>query len=194
VSERLRNALNLIKERPATGTGLMTVRISDLLDRSLVYCTPDTSIRKAARIMTENRVSSLVVMDGERLAGIITDRDLRSRCIAAGLLYEDPVYKIMTENLHTTEADTLGFQALIAMTRLNVHHLPVPYAWMAGGSQARREQSPHSDQDNALLIADHAKPEDDAYFAALADIVNDGLDACGYYYWPSKAPTCACTP
>jgi CBS domain-containing protein len=63
---------------------------------------------------------------------------------------------------------------------------PVPYCWMAGGSQARREQSSHSDQDNALLIADHMKPEDDAYFAALAKKVNDGLDACGYIYCPGE--------
>jgi CBS domain-containing protein len=275
VAERLRNALDLIKERSAIGTGLMTVRISDLLDRPLVSCTPDTSIREAARAMTERRISSLIVMDGQRLAGMITDRDLRSRCIAAGLHYEDPVRRIMTENLRTAEAETLGFQALIAMTRLNVHHLPVldgnrvvgvvttsdllrfqsanavylvgdiyragdldtlvqistkvpelqvhlvsggatadqvgqavsavtdaitarllelaeeqlgpppvPYAWMAGGSQGRREQSSHSDQDNALLTADHAKPEHNLYFAALAEMVNQGLDACGYYDCP----------
>lgn len=275
VAERLRNALNIIKESPAAGPGLMTVHVSDLLGRSLVSCAPDTSICDAAQVMTENHVSSLIVMDGERLAGMITDRDLRSRCIAASLSRREPVRRIMTENLHTTEVDTLGFQALIAMTRLNVHHLPVldagrvvgvvstsdlvrfqsanavylvgdiykapsldtlaqitskvselqvylvtggatadqvgqavsavtdavtnrllqlaeerlgpppvPYAWMAGGSQARREQSSHSDQDNALLIADHAKPEDDAYFAAMANFVNDGLDACGYVYCP----------
>jgi CBS domain-containing protein len=63
---------------------------------------------------------------------------------------------------------------------------PVPYCWMAGGSQARREQSSHSDQDNALMIADHMQPEDDAYFAALARMVNDGLNACGYVYCPGN--------
>ncbi|MEA3274409.1 MAG: putative nucleotidyltransferase substrate binding domain-containing protein [Pseudomonadota bacterium] len=277
VAQRLHNALILIKEEPSAGAGLMTVQVNDLLARALVRAAPDTSIREAARIMTENRVSALVIMDGEQLAGMITDRDLRSRCIVAGLSFDDPVGRIMTENLHTTEAETLGFQALITMSRLNVHHLPVldegqvvgvisttdlvrfqsanavymvgdirkarstetlveisakvaelqvhlatagatadqvgqaitavtdaitvrllelaeadlgvppvPYAWMAGGSQARREQSSHSDQDNALLIADHTKPEHDAYFAALAKFVNDGLDACGYYYCPGE--------
>jgi CBS domain-containing protein len=277
VAERLRRALDVIKEEPSAGAGLMTVTVADLLGRGLVDAAPDTSIRDAARIMTEARVSSLVVRDGERLAGMITDRDLRSRCIVAGLSFDEPVSRIMTENLHTTTSDTLGFQALITMTRLNVHHLPVldgdrvvgvvstsdlvrfqsassvymvgdirkagdldtlvaisgrvrelqvhlvtggatadqvgqaisavtdaftqrllelaegelgpppvPYAWMAGGSQARREQSSHSDQDNALLIADHMKPEDDAYFAALAKIVNDGLNACGYVYCPGE--------
>ncbi len=273
VAERLRNALRRIKEGSVTCIG--GVRVSDLLSRPLVAATPDTSIRDAARIMTEHNASSLILMEGERLAGMITDRDLRSQCIAAGLPYATPVREIMTQNLHTTEADTLGFQVLIAMTQLNVHHLPVlddgrvvgvvstsdlarfqsanavylvrsihkakslatlvrisakvpelqanlvtsgasadqvgqavsamadafttrllglaeaelgsppvPYAWLAGGSQARREQSSHSDQDNALLIADHAGPEDDEYFAALADCVNEGLAACGYDHCP----------
>jgi len=275
VAERLRNALHRIKEGAATGTGGMTVRVSDLLSRPLVAATPDTSIRDAARIMTEHRTSALMLMEGEGLAGMVTDRDLHSRCIAAGLPATAPVREIMTHNPHTIAADTLGFQVLIAMTRLNVHHLPVldagrvigvvsnsdlvrfqsanavylvgdiheaqdlatlvrisaevpelqvnlvtggasadqvgqaisavtdafttrllqlaeaelgpppvPYAWLAGGSQARREQSSHSDQDNALLIEDQAGPEDDAYFANLAERVNAGLAACGYDHCP----------
>ncbi len=277
VSTRMRDALAALRDNPAASSGLMTVRIGELIHRAPVAVTPGTTIRDAARIMTENRVSSLLIMDGERLAGMVTDRDLRSRCIAAGLDPAQPVAAIMTEKLHTTQCDALGFQALIAMSRLNVHHLPVldgqkvagiisttdltrfqsanavylvgdihkaesvetlaqisakvselhihligngatadhvgqaissitdaftqrllelaeaelgpppvPYAWMVAGSQARREQSSHSDQDNALLIADHMKPQDDEYFAALAKIVNDGLDACGYGYCPGN--------
>ncbi len=277
VTQRLRQAIDALKEGSASGVGLMKVKVGDLVVRNLVATAPDSSIREAARVMTEHRVSSLVVMDGERLAGMITDRDLRSRCIVPGLSPDEPVSRIMTENLHTTDVSNRAFQALIAMTRLNVHHLPVmedgrvvgvvstsdfvrvqsansvylvgdihkarnldvlvqisakvpelqvqlvqggatadqvgqavsaitdaitlrlldlaeaqlgpapvPYAWMAGGSQARREQSSHSDQDNALLIADHMKPQDDAWFAALAKIVNDGLNACGYIYCPGE--------
>jgi CBS domain-containing protein len=275
VTNRLRKALDVMTETPASGSGLMTVQVGDLVTREPISTSPETSIRTAAQIMSEHRVSSLLIMEGEHLAGMITDRDLRSRCVAAGLSTERPVRDIMTERLHTVDAETLGFQALITMTRLNVHHLPVldagrvagilsttdltrfqsanavylvgdihkardldtlvqisakvseiqihlvnggatadqvgqaisaitdaitlrllelaeaelgappvPYAWMVGGSQARREQSSHSDQDNALLIADHMKPEDDAYFAALAGYVNDGLNACGYVYCP----------
>ncbi len=275
VANRLRHALDAMLDAPAAGAGLMTVRLGNLVNRAPITTTPDTSIRGAAQIMSEHKVSSLLIMEGERLVGMITDRDLRNRCVAAGLSSDRPVREIMTERLHTVGVDTLGFQALIAMTRLNVHHLPVmdsgrvvgilsttdltrfqssnavylvgdvhkaksldtlveisskvgelqvnlvtggatadqvgqaitaitdaltlrllelaeeqlgpppvPYAWMVGGSQARREQSSHSDQDNALLIADHMKPEDDAYFAALASFVNDGLNACGYIYCP----------
>ena len=275
VTNRLRRALDAVLNAPSSGGGLMAVRVGTLINRPVVTATPQTSIREAAAIMTEHNVSSLLLMEGDRLAGLITDRDLRRRCVAAGLPTDRPVREIMTEHLETVATDTLAFQALITMTRLNVHHLPVmaggqlkgilsttdltryqssnsvylvgdvhhakdldtlvqisakvgelqvhmvnggatadqvgqaisaitdavtrrllqfaeaqlgpppvPYAWMVGGSQARREQSSHSDQDNALLIADHMKPEDDAYFSALATIVNDGLNACGYVYCP----------
>jgi len=56
--------------------------------------------------------------------------------------------------------------------------------WLAAGSHARREQSSHSDQDNALIISDKMKPEDDEWFAALAKFVCDGLNQCGYVYCP----------
>ncbi len=63
---------------------------------------------------------------------------------------------------------------------------PAPFAWLAFGSQAREEQSIRTDQDNGLVYADDAPPEADAWFSALARIVCDGLDACGYPYCPGK--------
>ena len=56
---------------------------------------------------------------------------------------------------------------------------PVPWAWLALGSVARRELTPASDQDNALAYADEAAPEDDALFARVAADVNAGLARCG---------------
>jgi len=64
---------------------------------------------------------------------------------------------------------------------------PVPYAWLACGSQARREQTVLSDQDNALLLSDEAGDAHDAWFAALARRVNDGLDACGFPLCPGES-------
>ncbi len=61
---------------------------------------------------------------------------------------------------------------------------PCDYAWVALGSQGRFEQSAKSDQDNAMVLSNDATEADDAYFAALAKVVNDGLDACGYVYCP----------
>ncbi len=83
----------------------------------------------------------------------------------------------------TMIADTVTRQLLhIAESRLGAP--PCTYAWVALGSEGRREQSAKSDQDNALILADSVTGEDDEYFAALAGIVNDGLNACGYVYCP----------
>ncbi|MES9934895.1 MAG: putative nucleotidyltransferase substrate binding domain-containing protein, partial [Sedimenticola sp.] len=64
---------------------------------------------------------------------------------------------------------------------------PVPYAWVAAGSQARNEQTARSDQDNFLIIDDRYDPElHGTYFKALARFVCDGLNACGYVYCPGE--------
>lgn len=83
----------------------------------------------------------------------------------------------------TTITDTVTRQLLhIAETELGSP--PCDYAWIALGSQGRFEQSAKSDQDNALVLSDTATEANDEYFAAMAKIVNDGLDACGYVYCP----------
>jgi len=83
----------------------------------------------------------------------------------------------------TTITDTVTRQLCrIAETELGPP--PCDYAWVAMGSQGRHEQSAKSDQDNALILDDSFDKKDDEYFARLASIVNDGLDACGYVYCP----------
>ena len=59
---------------------------------------------------------------------------------------------------------------------------PVPYCWVVLGSQARLEVALAGDQDNALVLDDTARPEDDAYFQRLSGLVSDGLARCGYPY------------
>ena len=57
--------------------------------------------------------------------GIVTDRDLRTRVIAAGLSPDAPVSAIMTEPAYTVTADRLGGDVLLDMLERNVHHIPV---------------------------------------------------------------------
>ncbi|EHQ51162.1 cyclic nucleotide-binding protein [Ectothiorhodospira sp. PHS-1] len=57
---------------------------------------------------------------------------------------------------------------------------PMPYAWVACGSQGRREQTVHTDQDNALILSGAADREASRYFGELAEQVATGLDACGF--------------
>ncbi|ETD76347.1 DUF294 nucleotidyltransferase-like domain-containing protein, partial [Rhodobacter capsulatus] len=75
---------------------------------------------------------------------------------------------------------------LLVMAERDLGPPPVPYLWLACGSQGRQEQTGVSDQDNCLILDDAAKPEDMEYFRALAKIVCDGLDACGYVHCPGE--------
>jgi len=75
---------------------------------------------------------------------------------------------------------------LITLAQAKLGPEPVPFVWLAFGSQGRQDQSAKSDQDNGLLIDDAMLPEHDAYFEALAKFVNYGLDACGYVYCPGE--------
>jgi CBS domain-containing protein len=57
---------------------------------------------------------------------------------------------------------------------------PCPWSWMALGSVARREQTLASDQDNAFAYLDPGGDEVDAFFAAVCNDVNTGLERCGF--------------
>ncbi len=75
---------------------------------------------------------------------------------------------------------------LLALAEAKLGPPPAPYLWAACGSQGRREQSGVSDQDNCLILDDAATPDHDAYFAALARFVSDGLNAVGFVYCPGE--------
>ena len=73
---------------------------------------------------------------------------------------------------------------LIAMAEAGLGPPPVPYLWLACGSQGRQEQTGVSDQDNCLIIDNAFKPAQGPWFENLARFVSDGLHACGYVYCP----------
>jgi CBS domain-containing protein len=70
-----------------------------------------------------------------------------------------------------------------AMVREGRGRPPVPYAWLALGSEGRREQTLRTDQDNALVFVDHSpevEEEARSYFLNLAEKVVSGLEQCGF--------------
>jgi CBS domain-containing protein len=265
------------RTRPAEGkrSDLTTLLVTDLMAADPVTCSPDTPIVEVARTMRDRGISCLGVVDGERLIGIVTARDLANRAVAEAMEVTRPVRDVMTERpaalpptalgsdvLHVmlerrvghlpiaengrligiiTQTDLTRFQAVssaqmirdIAMAEAvtemaaaaqripqllvqlvaggNRHEVvtrlitdvadavtrrllkmaeaelgppPVPYLWLACGSQGRQEQTGVSDQDNCLILDDAATEAEDGYFAALARIVCDGLAACGYVHCP----------
>jgi len=107
------------------GGNLLRLRVADLVTRSPVTAPPDLPLREAARLMTRERVSSLLVVADGSLRGIVTDRDLRSRCVAAGLDGTVPLHRVMSVDPHTIARDASAFEALMTMSRMRIHHLPV---------------------------------------------------------------------
>ena len=106
-------------------TQRFTQKVGDVITSLKVVIAPDQNIQRAARLMTEKRVSSLLVENDERLVGIITDRDLRSRVLARGLDGATPVKEVMTAAPHCIERSAYVFEAVQLMSQHNIHHLPV---------------------------------------------------------------------
>ncbi len=257
------------------GSDLATSRVKTFMADTPVTCPPVTDVQQAARLMHDNRISSLCIVDEDRLAGIVTTRDLTGRVLAPGLPCTTPVQDVMTRDPLTLSPSAIGSDVLHAMMEHRIGHIPiveagqlvgivtqtdltrfqavssaelvsaiarsdsademarvtaeiprllvqlvaggnrhevvtrlitdiadtatrrllhlgeeklgpppVPYLWLACGSQGRQEQTGVSDQDNCLILDDAVTPEQMPYFADLARFVSDGLDTCGYYYCP----------
>lgn len=122
---RLRSAVS----RREKSNELMTSKVTRLISREPVTAPRTVRLQEAARIMTENGVSALLLMDEEgekpRLKGIITDRDLRTRALSEALASETPISEIMSEDLITIRSNLFIFEAMLTMLHNNVHHLPV---------------------------------------------------------------------
>jgi CBS domain-containing protein len=129
---RLKSAV----ESQGKASELMKIKVRRLISRQAVSVPLDTSVQQAARVMTEQSVSSLVIVDpqadgaasaqhGESMVGIVTDRDLRTRVVAEGLAADTPVSQVMSPNPITLPADASVFEAMLCMLRHNIHHLPV---------------------------------------------------------------------
>lgn len=252
-------------------------KVKDLMSSPPRFCAPTDTVRTAAEMMRDLNISSLGVVEAERLVGILTTRDLTARVLAEGLdPAATPVSAVMTAHPQGLEEEALGSDVLNLMLERNIGHLPVvsgdrlvgmitqtdltrfqalssallikdiatartvdelkanaghvpqllvqligantphevvtrlitdvtdaitrrlivlaeeelgpppvPYVWLACGSQGRQEQTGISDQDNCIFIDDAFDEERHRpWFSALAKSVSRNLDACGYVFCP----------
>jgi len=86
----------------------------------------NSSVRDAARTMNEHKIGSLVVMNGKKLSGIITERDILAKVTAADKIPSRvSVVEIMTSKLITTSPDDFIDDAVYLMIRNKIKKLPV---------------------------------------------------------------------
>ncbi len=161
--------------------------------------------------MMELHIGHIPIVQNGSLLGIITQTDLtRFQAVSSAELVSsisrattaEAMAKVTAEiprllvqlvaggNRHevvtrliTDIADTVT-RRLLALAEAKLGPAPVPYLWLACGSQGRQEQTGVSDQDNCLILADAVDTAGEAYFADLAAFVCDGLNTCGYVFCP----------
>jgi CBS domain-containing protein len=99
-------------------------RVATLVRTPPLLCDAGEPIREAAKRMTAEGASAVLVPAAGAL-GIVTDRDLRSRVVAAGVSPDAPVSAVMTVPAYTVRGDTLGSDVLLDMLERGIHHVPV---------------------------------------------------------------------
>lgn len=106
---------------------MLSLPIRSVLEpRRLVTAPPGASVTEAARLMTEGGVGAVLVVEGDRLVGIFTERDAVYRVIAAG---RDPsrtaLAEVMTRDPVTVAPDETFGYALLLMHEHGFRHAPV---------------------------------------------------------------------
>jgi CBS domain-containing protein len=103
--------------------------VKHLLDskgHDILSIEPSASVLDAIKLMAEKAVGALVVMEGDTLAGIVTERDYARKVILRGRSsQETPIKDIMTPDVITTSTDQTVDKCMNMMTDKRIRHLPV---------------------------------------------------------------------
>ena len=99
----------------------------DIKGRNVISIAPDASVFDAIRLMADESIGSLVVLDENgRLAGIVTERDYARKVIVMGRSSKDTrVAEIMTTDVLTAASDHTVNACMEIMTERKIRHLPV---------------------------------------------------------------------
>ncbi|MEE4265217.1 MAG: DUF294 nucleotidyltransferase-like domain-containing protein [Desulfobacteraceae bacterium] len=194
------------------------VSVAGIMSQPVQTVSPDADAFEALLAMSQHGVRLLVVVEGDHMVGIISERDLQMEAGSSplqvideikrttsldalmGMRYKiDSVLEMMLRQggpvkqlvaLVTELNDRLAIRILELvegeMERDGFGRPPVPYGWLAFGSEGRKEQTLHTDQDNALFFA--PKPDCDPaqckewflQFArrVVAYLVRSGIPEC----------------
>lgn len=102
------------------------MEIKDIMTQSVVSIDPNESVEVAARTMTRHNIGALPVCTNGKLCGMLTDRDIVTRCLAANRQPgSTQVRQVMTEQVTSVRPDMETGAAAHLMGRLQVRRLPV---------------------------------------------------------------------
>jgi CBS domain-containing protein len=101
------------------------MRISEIMSRDVEVARPDETIQDVARKMKDIDSGVIPVCDGQRLQGMVTDRDIVVRAVSEGRSFQTPVTDVMSSDVeYCYEDDDIG-EAADKMARLQIRRLAV---------------------------------------------------------------------
>ncbi len=98
--------------------------VAEHMSRDLVRVGPEEPLAAAAKAMNDRHVGAALVLEGGRLSGILTERDVL-RAVASGAALDSPVRQWMTGQPESIEPDESLAQAAVLMIHGGFRHLPV---------------------------------------------------------------------
>ena len=101
------------------------MNISEVMTRDVQTVRPDQTAKEAASFMLRADAGSIPVTEGERLVGMITDRDIAVRGVAEGHGPDTPVRDLMTNDMVTARMDDDTDDVAARMSEAQVRRLPV---------------------------------------------------------------------
>jgi CBS domain-containing protein len=101
------------------------MKVSEVMTREVETVRPDQPVQDAAGFMLSADAGSIPVTEGDRLIGMITDRDIAVRGIAKGYGPDTPVRELMTDDLIVLRVDDDIEEAATKMSQAQVRRLPV---------------------------------------------------------------------
>lgn len=102
------------------------MKVKDVMTKSLVNLTPEDTVERAAQLMREHNIGSLPVCDGDKVIGIITDRDITLRSTAEGENSQrQTVRDIMSSNPVIVSPEIEAREAARIMSERQIRRLPV---------------------------------------------------------------------
>ncbi|MDO3635597.1 putative nucleotidyltransferase substrate binding domain-containing protein [Mycolicibacterium arseniciresistens] len=119
------SAWNTSGERPAMAPATDNRAVGELLHGDVLVVPPATTVRDAVVQMTSHHVSYALIRLPDGAFGIFTDRDLRSRVVAAGLSVDVPISAVMSAPVRTVTADQTAETVLMEMLECGLRHMPV---------------------------------------------------------------------
>lgn len=188
--------------------------VSDIATPDPLFVNYNSPVFEALLLMARHNIHHLPVMDGARIAGMVTTTDLTEQHTTSAVYIVSDIDKqttvdglarisarvkplqqslaaadasaYSTGHIVTAITDAITVR-LIHLAQMQFGPAPIDYAWVSAGSQARNEQTAKTDQDNCLILDDAFDPEmHGEYFRNFSKFVCDGLNACGYIHCPGE--------